>query len=187
MHMNAPSCTKCSIENAYECQQMHQYQNASYMNAYKCNNMQYHAAGEKCIWMKCNENVENASECVSMHLNAYGKKQHHFREKTTLIPVVGIFAMLESIGEVVEVHVIIGKGDIKCIAAVDTEEAPDRRLDGNGRCLCGRESVQMRNCSETKAVAVSSMSTTTSIAYSLEPSTRVTSTDRQYAALRLSE
>jgi hypothetical protein len=78
--MNAP-CTKCSIENAYECKQMHQYQNASYMNAYKCNNMQYmyHAAGEECIWMKCNENDENASECVDMHWNAYVKKQHHFR------------------------------------------------------------------------------------------------------------
>jgi hypothetical protein len=46
--------------------------------------------------------------------------------------------MLESIGEVVEVHVIIGEGD-KCIAAVDTEEAPDRRLDGNGRCLRARK------------------------------------------------
>jgi hypothetical protein len=43
-------------------------------------------AGEECNPMKCNENVENASECMSMHLNAYGKKQHHFREKTTLIP-----------------------------------------------------------------------------------------------------
>jgi len=85
MHMNAP-CTKCSIENAYECKRMHQYQNASYMNAYKCNNMQYHAAGEECIWMKCNENDENASKCMSMYLNAYGKKQHHFREKTTHIP-----------------------------------------------------------------------------------------------------
>ena len=78
MHMNAP-CTKCSIENAYECKQMHQYQNASYMHAYKCNNMQYHAAGEECIWMKCNENDENASECIDMHWNAYVKKQHHFR------------------------------------------------------------------------------------------------------------
>jgi hypothetical protein len=48
--------------------------------------MQYHAAGEECNLMKCNENVENASECMSMHLNAYGKKQHHFREKTTHIP-----------------------------------------------------------------------------------------------------
>jgi hypothetical protein len=85
MHMNAP-CTKCSIENAYECKQMHQYQNASYMNAYKCNNMQYHAEGDECIWMKCNENVKNASKCMNMHLNAYGKKQHHFREKTTRIP-----------------------------------------------------------------------------------------------------
>ena len=76
MHMNAP-CTKCSIENAYECKQMHQYQNASYMNAYKCNNMQYHAAGEECIWMKCNENDENASECIDMHWNAYVKKTTH--------------------------------------------------------------------------------------------------------------
>jgi len=75
MHMNAP-CTKCSIENAYECKQMHQYQNASYMNAYKCNNMQYHAEGDECIWMKCNENVKNASKCMNMHLNAYVKKQH---------------------------------------------------------------------------------------------------------------
>ena len=85
MHMNAP-CTKYSIENAHECKQMHQYQNASYMNAYKCNNMQYHAEGDECIWMKCNENVKNASKCMNMHLNAYGKKQHHFREKTTRIP-----------------------------------------------------------------------------------------------------
>ena len=46
---------------------MHQYQNASYMNAYKCNNMQYHAGGDECIWMKCNENGENASECINMH------------------------------------------------------------------------------------------------------------------------
>jgi hypothetical protein len=46
---------------------MHQYQNASYMNAYKCNNMQYHAAGEECIWMKCNENDKNASKCSNMH------------------------------------------------------------------------------------------------------------------------
>ena len=35
---------------------------------------------------KCNENVENASECIKMHKNAYGKKLHHFRGKTTLIP-----------------------------------------------------------------------------------------------------
>ena len=35
---------------------------------------------------KCNENVENASECIKMHKNAYGKNQHHFREKTTTIP-----------------------------------------------------------------------------------------------------
>jgi hypothetical protein len=83
--MNAP-CTKCSIENAYEGKQMHQYQNASYVNAYKCNNMQYHAAGEECIWMKCNENDENASECIDMHWNAYVKKQHHFRLKTTHFP-----------------------------------------------------------------------------------------------------
>ena len=48
--------------------------------------MQYHAAGEECNLMKCNENVENASECMSMHINAYGKKQHHFRGKTTHIP-----------------------------------------------------------------------------------------------------
>jgi hypothetical protein len=87
MHMNAP-CTKYSIENAHECKQMHQYQNASYMNAYKCNNMQYHAGGDECIRMKCNENGENASECMNMHLNAYGKKQHHFREKTTRIPLL---------------------------------------------------------------------------------------------------
>jgi hypothetical protein len=85
MHMNAP-CTKCNIENAYEGKQMHQLQNATYINALKCNHMQYHAAGEECNLMKCNENVENASECMSMHLNAYGKKQHHFREKTTHIP-----------------------------------------------------------------------------------------------------
>jgi hypothetical protein len=52
-------------------------------NAIICSTMQ---AGEECNPMKCNENVENASECMSMHLNAYGKKQHHFREKTTLIP-----------------------------------------------------------------------------------------------------
>jgi len=51
--------------------------------------MQYHAAGEECNLMKCNENVENASKCMSMHLNAYGKKQHHFREKTTHIPSRG--------------------------------------------------------------------------------------------------
>ena len=51
--------------------------------------MQYHAAGEECNLMKCNENVENASKCMSMHLNAYGKKQHHFREKTTHIPKEG--------------------------------------------------------------------------------------------------
>ena len=48
--------------------------------------MQYHAAGEECNLMKCNENVENASKCMSMHLNAYGKKQHHIWGKTTLIP-----------------------------------------------------------------------------------------------------
>jgi hypothetical protein len=64
MHMNAP-CTKCSIENAYECKKMHQYQNASYMNAYKCIYMQYHAAGEECILMKCNENDENTSKCIN--------------------------------------------------------------------------------------------------------------------------
>jgi len=29
--------------------------------------MQYHAAGEECNLMKCNENVENASECINMH------------------------------------------------------------------------------------------------------------------------
>ncbi len=50
-----------------------------YTNAYKCNNMQYQAAGEECNWMKCNENDENASECIDMHWNAYVKKQHHFR------------------------------------------------------------------------------------------------------------
>ena len=48
--------------------------------------MQYHAACEECNRMECNENVENASECKQMHKNAYGKNQHHFREKTTTIP-----------------------------------------------------------------------------------------------------
>jgi hypothetical protein len=28
----------------------------------------------------------NAHACIRMHMNAYGKKQHHFREKTTLHP-----------------------------------------------------------------------------------------------------
>jgi hypothetical protein len=51
--------------------------------------MHYHAEGDECIWMKCNENVKNASKCMNMHLNAYGEKQHHFREKTTLIPLSG--------------------------------------------------------------------------------------------------
>ena len=63
------------------------YQNATYMNAFKCISMQYHAAREECNRMECNENVENASECSKMHKNAYGKKPHHFREKTPLIPV----------------------------------------------------------------------------------------------------
>ena len=85
MHTNAP-CTKCNIENAYEGKQMHQYQNATYVNASKCKSMQCHAAGEECNGMECNEIVENASECINMHLNAYGKKLHHFWEKTTLIP-----------------------------------------------------------------------------------------------------
>ena len=62
------------------------YQNATYMNAWKCMSMQYHAACEECNRMECNENVENASECKQMHKNAYGKNQHHFREKTTTIP-----------------------------------------------------------------------------------------------------
>jgi hypothetical protein len=85
MHTNAP-CTKCNIENAYEGKQMHQYQNATYVNASKCKSMQCHAAGEECNGMECNEIVENALECIYMHLNAYGKKLHHFWEKTTLIP-----------------------------------------------------------------------------------------------------
>jgi len=46
--------------------------------------------------------------------------------------------MLESRSEVFEVHVIIGKGG-KCIAAVDAEQAPNRRLDGDGRCLLARK------------------------------------------------
>ena len=62
------------------------YQNATYMNAFKCISMQYHAAREECNRMECNENVENASECSKMHKNAYGKKPHHFREKTPRIP-----------------------------------------------------------------------------------------------------
>jgi hypothetical protein len=48
--------------------------------------MQCHAADEECNRMECNEIVENASECNSMHWNAYGKKLHHFWEKTTLLP-----------------------------------------------------------------------------------------------------
>ena len=86
MHTNAPG-TKCNIENAYEGKQMHQYQNATYVNASKCKCMQCHAAGEECNGMECNEIVENASECINMHWNAYGKKLHHFWEKTTLIPL----------------------------------------------------------------------------------------------------
>jgi hypothetical protein len=75
---------------------MHQYQNATYMNASKCKCMQCHAADEECNRMECNEIVENASECIYMHWNAYdGKKLHHFWEKTTLIPsyfvVVGTY------------------------------------------------------------------------------------------------
>ena len=85
MHTNAP-CTKCNLENACEGKQMHQYQNATYVNASKCKSMQCHASGEECNGMECNEIVENASECINMHLNAYGKKLHHFWEKTTLIP-----------------------------------------------------------------------------------------------------
>ena len=85
MHTNAP-CTKCNLENACEGKQMHQYQNATYMNALKCKSMQCHAADEECNRMECNEIVENASECNSMHWNAYGKKLHHFWEKTTLLP-----------------------------------------------------------------------------------------------------
>ena len=50
--------------------------------------MQYHAACEECNRMECNENVENALECIKMHMNAYGKKPHHFREKTPLIPPI---------------------------------------------------------------------------------------------------
>jgi hypothetical protein len=46
--------------------------------------------------------------------------------------------MLETRSEVFEVHVIIGKGG-KCIAAVDAEQAPNRRLDGDGRCLLARK------------------------------------------------
>ena len=62
------------------------YQNATYMNTFKCMRMHLYAACEECNRMECNENVENASECSKMHKNAYGKKPHHFREKTPLIP-----------------------------------------------------------------------------------------------------
>ena len=62
------------------------YQNATYMNTLKCNRMHLYAACEECKRRKCNENVKNALECNKMHKNAYGKKPHHFREKTPLIP-----------------------------------------------------------------------------------------------------
>ena len=48
--------------------------------------MLLYAAREKCNRRKCNENVENALKCTKMLKNAYGKKPHHFREKTPLIP-----------------------------------------------------------------------------------------------------
>ena len=69
------------------------YQNATYMNVLKCIRMHCYAACEECNRRKCNENVENASECNKMHKNAYGKKQHHFREKTTLIPACPVAAL----------------------------------------------------------------------------------------------
>jgi hypothetical protein len=97
MQTSAP-CTKCNIENAYEGKQMHQYQNATYMNASKCKSMQCHAAGEECNRMECNEMVENALECINMHWNAYGKKLHHFWEKTTLIPRGKRGAQVDGIG-----------------------------------------------------------------------------------------
>jgi hypothetical protein len=46
--------------------------------------------------------------------------------------------MLESSSEVFEVHVIVGEGG-KCVAAVDSEQAPNRRLDCDGRCLLARK------------------------------------------------
>ena len=55
------------------------YQNATYMNTLKCIRMHLYAACEECKRRKCNENVENASECINMRMNAYVKKQHHFR------------------------------------------------------------------------------------------------------------
>ena len=62
------------------------YQNATYINTFKCIRMLLYAAREKCNRRKCNENVENALKCTKMLKNAYGKKPHHFREKTPLIP-----------------------------------------------------------------------------------------------------
>ena len=61
-------------------------QNATYINTFKCIRMLLYAAREKCNRRKCNENVENALKCTKMLKNAYGKKPHHFREKTPLIP-----------------------------------------------------------------------------------------------------
>ena len=62
------------------------YQNATYINTFKCIRMLLYAAREKCNRRKCNENVENALKCTKMLKNAYGKKPHHFREKTPTIP-----------------------------------------------------------------------------------------------------
>jgi hypothetical protein len=52
--------------------------------------------------------------------------------------IVGILAMLESIGEVVEVHVVVGES-LKRVALGDTEQAPDCSFDGDGRGLRTRK------------------------------------------------
>ena len=72
----------------------------------------------------------------AVRVESHGVRQGDAQDAVEAI--ICIFAMLESRSEVFEVHVVIGKGR-KGVAAVDPEEAPNRRLNCNGRGLRTRK------------------------------------------------
>jgi hypothetical protein len=72
----------------------------------------------------------------AVRVESYGVRQGYAQD--AIEAIICIFAVLEAGSEVFEVHVVVGKGR-KGVAAVDSEEAPNRRLNCNGRGLRARK------------------------------------------------
>ena len=92
MHENASKCNMSRMQQVWKCIRMQPSRIGRMQQlkvVAKCVRMQPNCRMQR-VWMhaKNNEMHMNAHACIRMHMNAYGKKQHHFREKTTLHPEV---------------------------------------------------------------------------------------------------